>query len=153
MDVVRVTVPVSKVKSAVESFTMQFANVNAGSCELQILWDKSLVTLPVTTDVDAKVMAGIEENMKSSKPDYFAAATYYMQNGKDLNQSLAWFNKAIEAQPDAYWVQHQWANCLAKLGKNQEEKAAAQRSRELAVKAGNLDYVRLNDKLLKELAK
>ena len=132
---------------------MQFANVTPGSLELQIAWDKSQVSLPISTDVDAKVMAGIEENMKSAKPDYFSAATYYMNNGKDLNQALTWFNKAVEAQPDAFWVQHQWANCLAKLGKTTEAKAAAQRSKELAAKAGNNDYVRLNDKLLKELNK
>jgi len=63
------------------------------------------------------------------------------------------FNKAAEAQPDAYWVQHQWANCLAKLGKKPEAKAAAQRSKELAIAAKNDDYVKLNDKLLAELNK
>ena len=152
-DIVRVVVNVSKVKSSVETFTMQFANVNPSSLDLQILWDKSMVSLPIMTDVDAKVMASIDANMKSAKPDYFAAATYYMQNGKDLNQALTWFNKAVEAQPDAFWIQHQWANCLAKLGKTTEAKAAAQRSKELAAKASNFDYVKLNDKLLKELNK
>ncbi len=78
---------------------------------------------------------------------------YYMDNGKDLNQALAWFNKAVEAQPDAFWVQHQWANCLAKLGKKSEAKTAALKSKELAIAAKNDDYVKLNDKLLKELAK
>ncbi|MET0634724.1 MAG: DUF2911 domain-containing protein [Chitinophagaceae bacterium] len=153
MDVLRIAVEVSKPKKAVESFTIQFANVTPSSVDLQITWDKSMVTLPIVTDVDSKVMAAIEENMKTAKPDYFGAASYYMANGKDLNQALTWFNKAVEAQPDAFWVQHQWANCLAKLGKNQEAKAAAGRSRELALKAGNNDYVRLNDKLLKELSK
>ncbi|RYY60567.1 MAG: DUF2911 domain-containing protein [Chitinophagaceae bacterium] len=153
MDVLRIAVDVSKVKKAVESFTISFANVMASSVDLQICWDKSMVTLPILTDVDSKVMAAIEQNMKSAKPEYFAAATYYMQNGKDLNQALTWFNKAVEAQPDAFWIQHQWANCLAKLGKTQEAKAAANRSKELAAKAGNNDYVKLNEKLLKQLDK
>jgi hypothetical protein len=42
---------------------------------------------------------------------------------------------------------------LAKLGKKTEAKAAANRSKELATKAGNEDYIKLNDKLLAELAK
>ncbi len=153
MDVVRVTADVAKVKSAAESFTIQFANVKPTTLDLQIAWDKSAVTLPISTEIDSKVMASIDAAMKSDKPPYFQAAMYYMDNGKDLNQALSWFNKAVEAQPNAFWIQHQWANCLAKLGKKNEAKAAAQKSRELAVTAKNDDYVKLNDKLLKELAK
>jgi hypothetical protein len=153
MDVVRITSDVSKTKSAAETFTMQFANVKPTSCELYIMWDKSTVVLPISTEVDTKIMADIDKAMKGDKPPYFQAAMYYMENGKDLNQSLSWFNKAVEAQPNAFWIQHQWANCLAKLGKISEAKTAAQKSRELALEAKNDDYVALNDKLLKQLAK
>lgn len=153
MDVVRITSDVSKMKSAAETFTMQFANIKPTSCELHIMWDKSSLVLPISTEVDSKIMADIDKAMKSDKPPYFQAAMYYMDNGKDLNQALDWFNKAVEAQPTAFWVQHQWANCLAKLGKINEAKTAAQKSRELALEAKNNDYVALNDKLLKQLAK
>jgi hypothetical protein len=153
MDAVRVTANVNTTKAAVESFTMQFANVKPTTCELQIMWDKSAVVLPIVTEIDSKIMADIDKAMKGDKPPYFQAAMYYMNNGKDLNQALAWFNKAVEAEPDAYWVQHQWANCLAKLGQKNEAKAAALKSKELAIAAKNDDYVKLNDKLLKELAK
>jgi hypothetical protein len=150
-DVVRIPVAVMKTKAATENFTIQFANIKPTSCELHLMWDKSAVMFPITTDIDAKVMASISAAMKADKPPYFQAAMYYMENGKDLNQSLDWFNKAVEAQPDAYWVQHQWANCLAKLGKKQEAKAAATKSKELALAAKNDDYVKLNDKLLASL--
>ena len=153
MDVVRVVSEVSKMKSAAETFTMQFANVKPASCELYIMWDKSTVVLPITTEIDSKIMANIDQAMKGDKPPYFQAAMYYMENGKDLNQSLAWFNKAVEAQPNAFWIQHQWANCLAKLGKVSEAKTAALKSKELATEAKNDDYVKLNEKLLKELSK
>ncbi len=152
-DVVRIPVEVKKLDRPLETFTMQFANVKPTSCELQMMWDKSSVTLPITTENDSKVMASIKDAMKTDKPPYYQAAVYYLENGKDLHQALDWFNKAAEAQPDAYWVQHQWANCLAKLGKKSEARAAAKRSKELATKAENEDYVRLNDKLLAELNK
>lgn len=151
MDMVRVITKVVKTKTAAETFTMQFANIKPSSCELHLMWDKSTVVLPITTDVDAKVMSTIQKEMNGTNPPYFQAAVYYMDNGKDLNQALAWFNKAVEAQPDAYWVQHQWANCLAKLGKKSEAKAAAERSKELAIKAKNDDYVKLNEKLIASL--
>ena len=153
MDVVRVTADVTKTKSATESFTIQFTNVKPTTCELQLMWDKASVVLPIATEIDSKIMANIESAMKGDKPPYFQAAMYYMENGKDLKQALAWFNKAAEANPNAYWVQHQWANCLAKLGQKSEAKTAALKSKELAAAAKNEDYVKLNDKLLKELAK
>ncbi len=153
MDVVRIPVAVNKTKTMTETFTIQFANVKPESCELQLLWDKSMVSLPITADIDTRIMADIDKAMKAEKPPYFQAAMYYMENGKDLNQALDWFNKAVEVQPDAFWVQHQWANCLAKLGKKEEAMAAAKRSRELAEKAQNADYVKLNDDLLKKLNK
>ena len=153
MDIVRVTADVKKIGQPIETFTMQFANVKPTSCELQLAWDRSTISLPITTEIDEKVMASIKEAMKTDKPPYYQAAVYYMENGKDLNQALDWFNKAAEAQPDAYWVQHQWANCLAKMGKKTEAKAAAKRSKELAIAAKNDDYVKLNDKLLAELNK
>ena len=53
--------------------------------------------------------------------------------------------------PEAFWVVHQKANCLAKLGKKQEAIAAANKSKEMAKKANNDDYVVLNDKLLATL--
>ncbi len=153
MDVVRVEADVKKLKSRVENFTIQFMDIKPSTSELQMMWDKSMVTLPIATEIEGKIMASIEEAMKGNKPPYFQAAMYYMENGKDLNQALSWFNKAAELQPDAYWVQHQWANCLAKLGQKSEARTVAQKSKELAAAAKNDDYVKLNDKLLKELAK
>ncbi|MGN6293247.1 MAG: DUF2911 domain-containing protein [Chitinophagaceae bacterium] len=152
-DVVRVTAPVTKLKKAVETFTIEFANVKPNTCDLMLMWGNSVVNLPISTDIDSKIMASIDAAMKTDKPPYAQAAQYYMDNGKDLNQALAWYNKAVEQQPDAYWLQHQWANCLAKLGKKSEATAAAERSKELAAKAKNEDYVRMNDKLLAELKK
>ncbi|HEX2845659.1 MAG TPA: DUF2911 domain-containing protein [Chitinophagaceae bacterium] len=152
-DVVRVTAPVTKLKKAVETFTIEFANVKPNTCDLMLMWGNSVVNLPISTDIDSKIMASIDAAMKTDKPPYAQAAQYYMDNGKDLNQALAWYNKAVEQQPDAYWLQHQWANCLAKLGKKSEAAAAAERSKELAAKAKNEDYVRMNDKLLAELKK
>lgn len=150
-DLVRATVKPVALKDLVESFTIQFANVKPASCDMQLMWENTIVTLPIATDVDSKVTARIKDVMSSDSRPYFQAALYYLENGKDLNQALSWFDKAIEQQPDAYWVHLQRANCLAKLGKKEEAKAASQKSRELATKAGNEDYIRLNDKLMAQL--
>lgn len=152
-DVVRLMVEPMKMKDPLETFTMQFANVKPNSCELQIMWENTAVILPLSTDVETTVMKQIDQLMNKDNRPYFNAAMYYMDNGKDLNQALAWFDKAAEQQPDAYWVHHQRANCLAKLGKKDEAKAAAEKSKALAITAKNDDYVTLNNKLLAELNK
>jgi Protein of unknown function (DUF2911)/Tetratricopeptide repeat len=151
MDVVRVDAKTMKLDDNMESFTMQFANVKPTSCELHIMWENTAVALPITVDVETKVMAQIDQLMNKDNRPYFNAAMYYLDNGKDLNQALAWFDKAVEAQPTAFWIHHQRANCLAKLGKKEDAKKAAEKSKELAAAAKNDDYVKLNEKLLAEL--
>ena len=152
-DVVRVMAEPMKMKDDMENFTMQFANIKPGSCELQMMWENTVVSLPVTADVETKVMAQIDQLMNKDTRPYFGAAMYYMDNGKDLNQALAWFDKAVELQPTAFWIHHQRANALAKLGKKDEAKMAAEKSKELATTAKNDDYVKLNEKLIAELNK
>lgn len=152
-DVVRAQAKTESLKAPMETFTMQFGDVKSTSCNLQIMWDKTVVSLPITTDIDSRVMAQINTIMKEDKKDlpYFSAAMYYLENGKDLNQALAWFNKAIEQNPKGFFIFYQRANCLAKLGKKSEAVESANKSMELAKDAKNDDYVALNQKLLATL--
>ena len=102
-------------------------------------------------DVDGKVMAQINNMMSRDSRPYFQAAMYYMETGRDMNQALAWFDKAVEQTPDAFWIHHQRAAALAKMGKKEDARKAANKSIELARKAQNMDYVRLNENLLNTL--
>jgi hypothetical protein len=150
-DVVRVSVKPMSMKDKTETFTMQFEDVKPGTCNLNICWENTAVNLPITTDADSKVMADINTMMNTDTRNYYNAALYYLQNGKDLNQALAWFDKAVEANPTAFWMHHNRANCLAKLGRKKEAKDAAEKSKELAITAKNDDYVKLNNDLLASL--
>lgn len=150
-DVAKVMAKPMAMKDAMENFTMQFSSVKSNSCELHLMWENTAVSLPITADVDSKVMAQIENVMNKDNKPYFNAAMYYMEAGKDLNKSLAWFDKALEQNPKAFWVHHQKANCLSKLGKKADAIASANKSIELAKEAKNDDYVALNEKLLSTL--
>ena len=150
-DVVRVTVKPVASKEKVETFTMQFANIKSSSVDLQILWENTLVTLPIKTDVDAKVMAQINLAMNGDKPPYFAAASYYYENGKDLKQAKTWAEKAVESDPKAYYMVHLLAKIQAKSGEKSNAIATAKKSMVLAKEAKNEDYVVLNEKLIKSL--
>jgi hypothetical protein len=152
-DVVRVNVSTTKSKTSTETFTLSIQDIKPTSCNLVMSWEKRSFSLPIQTEIEGKIMASIETAMKTEKPPYYNAAMYYMDNGKDLNQALAWFDKAVESNPTAFWIHYQRANCLAKLGKKAEAIAGAEKSKQLATEAKNGDYVKLNEKLLAELNK
>ncbi len=150
-DVFRIKAMPMKLTETVENFTMQFANVKPTSTDLHIMWDKTAVAIPITTDIDKRIMAQIDNAMNKDSRPYFQSAMYYMENGKDMNQSLQWFDKAIEQNPKGYWIYHQKANALAKMGRKAEAKSIAQKSMDMAREEKNDDYVRLNEKLMADL--
>ena len=150
-DLVRVKVKPTIQKEPIETFTMQFANVKSSTTDLLLRWDNTTVALPISTDVDTKIMAQIKSQVEGDPRPYFSAAMYYLDNGKDLNKAIEWFDKALAQNPKAFWVYHQKANALAKQGKKQDAIASANKSIELAKEAKNDDYVSLNEKLLATL--
>ena len=118
---------------------------------MDLIWDKTIVSVPIKTEIDANVMSQIDNALNKDNKPYFGAAMYYMDNGKDLNKALEWFNKATEQNPKAYFIFYQKARCQAKLGKKQDAVATAQKSIVLSKEAGNADYVTLNEKLIASL--
>jgi hypothetical protein len=150
-DIVRVKAKPTTIAAPLETFTIQFANVKPTGADLQLMWDNTAVTLPIDTDVDKKVMKQIDDIMNKDNRPYYQAGLYYLESGKDLNQALSWLDKAVEQQPNAFWIHHQRANALAKLGRKQDARQSAQKSMELAKQQNNQDYVRLNEKLIATL--
>jgi hypothetical protein len=150
-DVVRVPVEPYMLPFSIETFTIGFNNITSTSCNLELMWDSVYVYVPIHTEIDGSIMAQIKEVMATDNRPYFQAAMYYLDNGKDLNQALQWFDKAIEQNPDGFFIYYQKARTLVKLGKRQDAIAASNKSIDLAKKAKNDDYVRLNEKLLAQL--
>lgn len=150
-DIVRISSKPIALKDAVETFTILFANITPTSCELHIMWENTAVVLPIKVDIEKKVMAQIDEAMKTDKPPYFAAASYYFDNGKDLKKAKEWVVKAVEADPKAFYMVHLQAKIQSKLGDKAGAIATAKRSIELSKEAKNNDYVALNEKLIASL--
>lgn len=150
-DVARFKVPSISLPFALESFTMIISDVMPNSANIQILWENTAVAIPVEANIDANVMKQIDAAMNVDNRPYFAAASYYFDNGKDMVKALEWANKAVDAQPKAYWIAHLKAKVQAKMGDKVGAKATALKSIELAKEAGNPDYVTLNEKLIKTL--
>ena len=118
---------------------------------LQFGWDNVVVPVNLTVHTDKEVMSSIERAMAGpSTNDYYAAATYYHDEGKDLKMALKWIEKATAGDSPRFWQVRRKALILADLGMKAEAIAAAKQSLELAKAAGNDDYVRMNEKSIKE---
>jgi hypothetical protein len=150
-DVLRVKATPRTMPFSLETFTLFFGDVTSSTCNLVVCWDKTAVTLPIRTDVDTRIMAQIDNAVNKDSRPYFNAALYYLDNGKDLNKALEWFDKAIAQDPNAFYAVYQKARCQAKMGKKQEAVVTAKKSIELSKQANNADYVALNEKLIASL--
>jgi hypothetical protein len=146
-----VTAKTMKLNDSVESFTIGFENLKANGADMTFAWAKTKAMLNVGVDSDGTVMASIDRVLAGpSQGDYYNAASYYHTAGKDLNKALEWVEKATAGDNPRFWQVRRKALILADLGKKKEAIAAAQMSLDLAKAAGNQDYVRLNEKSLKE---
>ena len=147
-----VTSQVWSMDMPVETFTITFDDLSNNAVNLGIIWENTYVRATIEVPTDKAVMASIDQTMAGpSGNDYYAAAVYYLQEGKDMKQAQQWIDKAISMRKDpAFWMYRQKSLIHAKMGDKQGAIAAAKTSLELAEKAGNKDYVALNQKSLKE---
>lgn len=139
----------------IENFTIGFGNLSDGSTGMMyFMWSKTLASFTITTPSDEMAVKSIEKVMAGpSANDYFGAAAFYRSTGKDLNQALEWVNKAIEMNPKAFWMTRQKSLIQADLGDKKGAIATAKISMDVAQKAGNDDYVKMNKESIEEWSK
>ncbi len=147
-----------KAKSAamgdkLENFTIAINNLTNSTCTLDLMWEKTRVSIPMSADIDGKIVKNIETIMNNDKRPYFAAASYYYDNEKDLTKALEWANKAVEGNPDAYWVSHLKAKIQLKMNDNKGAIATATASMEKAKAEKDDHYIELNEKLIADAKK
>jgi hypothetical protein len=153
-DVVRVTVTPMKLKESIEVFTMQFANVQAESCELHLMWGKVALSLPIATNVKDRIRAQTEQALagdKVSANTYNAAASFYYEMDKDYNKALNCINKAVDLNQKAFWNYLLKAKIEVALGDKVSAKASAEKCIAGATEQKNTDYVRMAKELIKKL--
>ena len=151
-DIARVKARPIPLPMSIETFTISFDDVKNNSVNVGMMWDRVYVAFPVTTDVDSKVMKQIDNIMTKDNKPYYAAASYFYDNGKDMNQALTWVNKAVEANPKAQpWVHTLKTKILAKMGKKTEAIAAAKNAIQIATDTKFPEFVKQNEDILKTL--
>ncbi|MGF1637989.1 MAG: DUF2911 domain-containing protein [Cyclobacteriaceae bacterium] len=154
-DMIRFKVKPVELTRATETMLINVNNIKESSANLEIIWEKTLVAFEIATTIDDRIMESITKSLQVNPADYYNAALYYHEKGKDLEQALSWMNSALSsweaqgAQP--FWVYYRKALLLGDMKKSKEAIETANKSKELAAKAGNDEYVKFNDKLISEL--
>ena len=134
-DAVRIAARPMVLSPPEETFTIGLDDLRADSATLYFEWDKIRVPVKLTTNDVGKVSQGIDAAVKGGKPQeagfYYSAASFYLDQNKDLPQALKWVDQAIEKNPKAYFMQYKKAQILAKMGNKKEAIAAAEKSIEM----------------------
>lgn len=140
----------------VETFTISIDDISVDnkSAKVTLAWENTAVPITITVDDDHQIMKSIETTISSgnAKPgDYFQAATYYLDTGRDLKKALEWVNIALESNPKAYWMLHQKAKIQKALGDKKGAVETATASLNSAKEAKNRDYQSMNQELINSL--
>jgi len=145
-----VTVKPQQLSRTVETLTIGIDDLSNSGATLGISWANTYAGVPFEVPTDEKAMKSIETVMNGpSAFDYYAAAAYYLEEGKDLQKAKEWIDKAA-AMNEAFWILRRQALIYDKLGDRKGAIAAAKKSMAAAEAAGNQDYVKLNKDSLKE---
>jgi len=149
----RIKVKAELLTYTTETFLIDINSVNQDNASMNIMWENTIVPIHLQFDVDSRVMKNIDKVLAGpSSDDYYQAARYYFDSGKDLTQAVGWIQKAN--QMDAkYWKLRVESMILAKLGRKSEAIEAAIKSKTMAAAEGNEEYVKMNEEAIKELSK
>ncbi|HEY4196821.1 MAG TPA: DUF2911 domain-containing protein [Mucilaginibacter sp.] len=128
----------------VETLTIQFNNVDQTKCELELRWDNISFSFHISTDVDSKVMANINEVMNKDTKPYFEAAMYYYENNKDLAKALEWIRTAEKPESKSSFYKLWEARIMLKMGDKAGALATAQLGVKYAHEQNDKEYELLN---------
>lgn len=152
----KTTVEAHTMPMKMETFTMLIDEIHADHAMLGMIWDNVYVGVKIEVPTEQKVMASIDATMKSSPTaqDYMSAANYYFTANKDIKQAKTWFDEAMKNNKDPkFWQLRQQSLIYAKAGDTKGAISLAQRSLDAAKKAGNTDYIKMNEDSIKEWSK
>ncbi|NBL65136.1 DUF2911 domain-containing protein [Flavobacterium sp. NST-5] len=155
----RVTVKPETINRHIETFTIDFNNLENNSGVLQISWEKTVVPVKIDVNTEKTAIASIEATLNGpTANDLYSAAQYYYQASLDQAKALTWVNGAIEkasqnGKEAPFWYLRLKSLIQAKKGDKKGAIETAKMSLAAAEKANNADYVKMNKDSIAEWSK
>ncbi len=136
----------------IETFTMGFDDLTSNGATLGIMWANVYAGVKFEVPTEKIVASSIDKMMNGpGAGDYYAAAVYYHQEGKDAKQAKTWIDKAMSMTPKpAFYQLRQQSLIYAKAGDKKGAIEIAKKSLAASKEAGNPDYIKMNTDSLKE---
>lgn len=150
-EAVRFTVKSKKMDITVETLLINIGSIRNNTAQIEIIWENTLVEFDVDFGTDALVQSGIDRVLNGpTADDYYRAARYYKDEGKDLVQALTWIRKSNEMDA-RYWRLYLQAQLEDGLMQYDAAIASAEKAKAMAQKEEAPDYVRRSEKLIAEV--
>ena len=134
-DVVRFQVKPTTTSNSTENFCINVDDINAETANITLKWATTLVNIPVSTDIKSTIRAQVKEATSAANVNpnvYSTAANFYYDVDQDYNNALIFVEKAIAANPKAYWLLLLKGKTQKKLGDINGAKASAEACIKLA---------------------
>lgn len=145
-----VTAQVMENPTTIESFMIMIDGLHNNGANLVMGWENTVAGLEIEVPTAEMAMASIERTLAGpSNNDYYAAGAYLHSEGKDLEKAYKYVKMATADNP-MYWQLRLQSQIEADLGMKDKAVATAKKSLEAAKKAGNMDYVRMNEANIKK---
>jgi hypothetical protein len=106
-DIMRFKVPL-KSPNFYETFTIELNDINSkGEAFLKILWENTMVKIPVKSKEDDTIVALIDQHIIKGKTQdanlLFQAANYYYSTNRDYKQAIIWLLEAEKINPQNFY--------------------------------------------------
>lgn len=157
--VLKVRADISTVEKPIEYLNIAVNPLNNNRGELVIGWEKTQAIVYFEVPTQKKALQSIEEglNANATARDYYSAAQYLYSEGIDVDKALSYMEHSIKMsggdEEAPFYVLRQKALIQAAIGDKQGAIVSAKRSSESAKKAGNEEYIKMNEKSIEEWSK
>jgi tetratricopeptide (TPR) repeat protein len=96
-DALRVTVKNQQLEKSVEWLKYEFLDETDNAATIAMSWEKRMIPFRVEADTKALQIAAFKSDFRTTRPyyDYIQAANWCIQNNVELEQALAWMDRAI----------------------------------------------------------
>jgi hypothetical protein len=96
-DALRVTVKNTALTSSVEWLKYEFMDQADHAATIAMSWEKRMIAFRVEADIHALQLASFRSELRTTRPyyDFIQAANYCLANDLELEQALAWMDRAI----------------------------------------------------------
>ncbi len=151
-DLFRVSVKPQSIPYHQENFLIAFDSITHNSVQLQLIWARTKVSIPMTVDTDAQMEIEIAKQIAENPTaqTYYEAGRYLQEQGRDFERALTYLNKALEIGGDTYYFHRVKSLVEAELGDFKGAVSSAKKSLKIALELEKDEFVRMNEKNIKK---